>query len=192
MAHKTGPFGNTTCWNNHAFVNAFLVLPDNCAADFGKEKVFYMATRDELYAKFGITAEAAQLFETELGTLLLSVSAIENGWYVTPDPVNARKVLDQIEAHTLGRLLGALKGKVAFDEQLAERFASALKARNRLNHGFYERHNFKIQTDEGRDVMIADLEELHEELIQVWRMASGLTAVMAELVTKLRNDQPTE
>lgn len=26
-----------------------------------------MATRDELYAKFGITAEAVQLFETELG-----------------------------------------------------------------------------------------------------------------------------
>jgi len=95
-----------------------------------------MATRDELYAKFGITAEAAQLFETELGTLLLSVSAIENDWHATPDPVSARKALDQIEAHTLGRLLGVLKGKVAFDEHLAERFASAQKARNRLNHGF--------------------------------------------------------
>ncbi|MFQ1700870.1 hypothetical protein ACJ5NV_09765 [Loktanella agnita] len=147
-----------------------------------------MATRDELYAKFGITAEAAQLFETELGTLLLSVSAIENGWHVKPDRVNARKALDQIEAHTLGRLLGVLKDKVSFDEHLAERFASALKARNRLNHGFYERHNFKIQTDEGRDAMIADLEELHEELFQVWRIASGLTAAMAELVTKLRSD----
>ena len=148
-----------------------------------------MATREELYAKFGITAEAAQLFETELGTLLLSVNAIENGWHVTPDPVNARKALDQIEAQTLGRLLGVLKGKVAFDEHLVERFASALKARNRLNHGFYQRHNFKIQTDEGRDVMIADLEELHEELFQVWRMALALTATMGELVAKLQNDQ---
>lgn len=151
-----------------------------------------MATRDELYAKFGITAEAAQLFETKIGTLLLLVSAIENGWHVTPDPVNARKALDQIEAHTLGRLLGVLKGKVAFDEQLAEQFASALKARNRLNHGFYERHNFKIQTDEGREIMIADLEELHEEFFEAWRIASGLTAAMAELVTKLRSDMPTK
>lgn len=150
-----------------------------------------MATRDELYAKFGITAEVAQLFETELETLLLSVSAIENGWHVTPDPVNARKALDQIEAHTLGRLLGVLKGKVAFDEQLAEQFASALKARNRLNHGFYERHNFKIQTDEGRDIMIADLEELHEELFQVWRIASGLTEATANIVVQLRNKTPT-
>lgn len=148
-----------------------------------------MATRDELYTKFGITAGAAQLFETELGKLLLSISAIENGWYVKPDPVNARKELDQIEAHTLWRLLGVLKGKVPFDEHLAERFASALKARNRLNHGFFERHNFKIQTDEGRDVMIAYLEEPHEELFQVWRFASGLTAAMAELLTKLRTDR---
>ncbi|TNJ46864.1 hypothetical protein [Phaeobacter sp. B1627] len=151
-----------------------------------------IATRDELYAKFGITAEAAQLFETEFGTFVLSVTAIENGWHVTPEPANARKALDQIEAHTLGRLLGVLKGKVAFDEHLAERFASALKARNRLNHGFYERHNIAIQSDEGRDIMVADLEELHEDLLQVWRIASGLTAAMAELVMQLQSEKPTE
>ncbi len=150
-----------------------------------------MATREALYAKFGETAEAAQLFETELGTLLLSLSALENGWHVTPDPVEARKTLDQIEAHTLGRLLGVLKGKISFDEHLAERFASALRARNRLNHGFYERHNFKIQTEEGRDVMIADMEELHEELFQVWRISSGLTEAMANIVIQLRNNPPT-
>jgi hypothetical protein len=151
-----------------------------------------MATREELYAKFGETAEAGQLFETELGTLLLSFSALENGWHVTPDPAEARKTLAQIEAHTLGRLLGALKGKISFDEHLAERFASALRARNRLNHGFYERHNFKIQTDEGRDVMIADLEELHEELLQSWRIVSDLNSAMEEIMAKLRNDFSAE
>lgn len=145
-----------------------------------------MATRDELYAKFGVTAEAAQLFETDLGTLLFSIMALENGWHLAPDPKMARKALDEIEAHTLGRLLGVLKGKVAFDEHLGERFASALIARNRLNHGFYERYNFKIQTDEGRDEMIAALEELHEELFQAWKVASSLTTATAELIAKLR------
>ncbi|WP_374292783.1 hypothetical protein [Paenirhodobacter enshiensis] len=151
-----------------------------------------MATRKELYAKFGETAEAAQLFETELGTLLFVLSALENGWHVTPDPKAARKTLDQIEAHTLGRLLGALKGKIAFDEHLSERFALALNARNRLNHGFYERHSFKIQTEEGRDVMIADLEDLHDELFQSWQLASGLTSSMAEVVAKLRTGSSME
>jgi hypothetical protein len=32
-----------------------------------------MANRDDVYWKFGITAEAAQLLETELGTLILAV-----------------------------------------------------------------------------------------------------------------------
>jgi hypothetical protein len=42
----------------------------------------------------------------------------------------------------------------------------------------------------GRAVMIAYLEELHEELFQVWRIASGLTAAMAELMTKLQKYPP--
>ena len=41
-----------------------------------------VATRDELYAKFGVTAEAAQLFETELGPLILCVRGLEEGWQV--------------------------------------------------------------------------------------------------------------
>ncbi len=147
-----------------------------------------LTTRDELYAKFGITAEAAQLFETELGTLLLAVNALENGWHIVPDPVQARKELNQIEKHTLGRLIGALRGKVDFEADLEDRFASALKARNRLNHGFYERHNFKIQSDEGRDVMFADLEELHQELFQTWQIASAMTDAMSKLVQKLHSN----
>ena len=38
-----------------------------------------MATREEVYAKFGLTAEAAQLFETELGTILLAREGEERG-----------------------------------------------------------------------------------------------------------------
>jgi hypothetical protein len=146
-----------------------------------------LATRDELYAKFGVTAEAAQLFETELGTLLLCARGIEHGWHVEPDPDSARKLLDEIDRFTLGRLLGNIKKCVAVDEGLADRFASALKARNRLFHGFYEKHNFKIQTDEGRDAMIADLEVLHEELFSAWQVASAMTALSTAFVLETRD-----
>ncbi len=145
-----------------------------------------MATRDELYTKFGITAEVAQLFETELGTLLLAVTGLENGWYIAPDPEKARKALDQIEAHTLGRLFGALRGKIEFENDLTDQFASGLKARNQLNHGFFQRHNFKIQTNEGREVMVSNLEELHEELFQAWQVASSMTVAILKLVHKLQ------
>jgi hypothetical protein len=145
-----------------------------------------LATRDELYAKFGITAEAAQLFEVELGSLLLCARAIEQGWNFKADPDKARKLLRDIDRSTLGNLLRSLKKCVGLDDELANRFASALQTRNRLFHRFYESHNFKIQTDEGRDVMMADLEAMHVELFNAWQIASGITATVTESLLKLR------
>ncbi len=136
-----------------------------------------MATRDELYAKFGITAEAAQLFETELGTLILCAQGIENNWHIKPDGEAARKALDDISRSTLGRLLGSLKIHVNLENDLADQFSSALQARNRLFHGFFEKHDFKIQSDEGRDVMVDDLELLHNEIFNAWRTASAMATL---------------
>ena len=106
-----------------------------------------MADRHELYAKYGIAAEAAQLLETELGTLLLCLRALDEGWHITPNGDAAREVLDQIDRSTLGRLLHRLKQHIKIEGDLEERFSSALEARNRLMHGFFERHNFKIETE---------------------------------------------
>lgn len=146
-----------------------------------------MATRDELYAKFGITAEAAQLFETELGTLLLCARGLESGWHIVPDGASGRDLLREIDRSTLGGLLTKLKRHVEIDDDLSARFASALAARNRLNHGFYERHNFKIQTDEGRDVMMADLEALHDELFTAWQLAGAITSLASEVIMRERD-----
>jgi hypothetical protein len=145
-----------------------------------------MATREELYAKFGITAEAAQLFETELGTFLLQLRGMEKGWHIAPDGEQARILFDQVDQSTLGSLLGRLKKHARFDGDLEGQLSSALKARNQLIHGFYERHNFKIQTNEGRDEMIADLERLHTELFQAWQRASAMTTITRELMLQQR------
>ena len=84
-----------------------------------------------MYAKFGVTAEAAELFETDLNTLLLAVHALNEGWHVQPNPEAAQKVADDLDAATLGALLNKLKSTVTFDDGLKDRFASALKTRNR-------------------------------------------------------------
>lgn len=149
-----------------------------------------MAERHELYAKFGIAAEAAQLFETELSTLLLCLRALENGWHVLPDGESAKVALDEIDRRTLGRLLRGLKGQVELTEDLEARFSSALNARNRLTHGFYERHNFKIQTDPGRCEMIADLDLLHAELFNAWQIAGAMTAMISEAILDERGRHP--
>lgn len=143
-----------------------------------------MTTREEIYAKFGVTAEAGQLFETELGTLLLSAQGMMGGWHIIPDPEAGQKLVTEINTHTLGRLLGRIKAIVTFDDDLNESLMSALRARNRLNHGFYERHNFRIETDDGRALMMDDLEQLHTELFTAWQTVSAMTATTLDLLVK--------
>jgi hypothetical protein len=62
--------------------------------------------------------------------------------------------------------------------------SNGLKARNRLFHGFYEKHNFKIDTDEGRDIMMQDLDALHADLLAAYWLASAMTGSMAEILEK--------
>lgn len=152
-----------------------------------------MATREEVYGKFGITAEAGQLFETELGTLLLSAKGMADGWHITPDVKAGRKLAADIDRHTLGQMLKRVKTMVTFEEGLDLLLISALKARNRLNHGFYERHNFRIDTDEGRDLMMDDLEILHTELFDAWRLVSAMTeTTLAFLVDQQKTASPKD
>ena len=143
-----------------------------------------MATRDDVYKKFGFTAEAAQLFETELGTLLLGVQGLKKGWKGQPDPEAASHYLDHINEQTLGRLLRQLKESVGYDAQISALFDNALRARNQLFHGFYLKHNVKIQTDDGRDAMIADLEALHGVLFNAWQIANKMTGLAMRHLSK--------
>jgi hypothetical protein len=124
------------------------------------------------------------LFETEVGTLLLCARGLELGWHIVPDVASAKDLLREIDRSTLGGLLSKLKRHVGLDDELPERFSSALAARNRLNHGFYERHNFKIQADEGCDEMMSDLEALHTELFGAWQLASAMSSLASDVITR--------
>lgn len=130
-----------------------------------------MADRHELYARFGITAEAAQLFESELGTSLLALRGLENDWHIVLAGTAAREVLDHIDRSTLGRVLNDLKRRITIEGDLEQTFSAALRARNRLSHGFFERHNFKIHSEEGARIMIADPDEMHGEFFAAWQLA---------------------
>lgn len=55
-----------------------------------------MATPDEVYRKFGETSEAAQLLETELGTLLLKRKCIDAGLFEDSDPNRATAIYKKV------------------------------------------------------------------------------------------------
>ena len=138
-----------------------------------------MASRVDVYAKFGETAEAAQLFETALGTVLLAAKGHHEGWFDGQKPEKAGAFRQKVDRSTLGSLLKACKRELSFGGGGGyEQFNRGLLARNQLFHGFFEKHGVGIQSEVGRAVMIEDLESLHEELFRCWRVAEGITVAL--------------
>lgn len=139
-----------------------------------------MATLDEVYRKFGEAFEAAQLLETELGTLLLEHKCIDAGLLENSDPVSATAIYDQINKRTLGQLIrsfGSIGDSIGNLEQVLD---DALASRNRMAHSFYLRHNFRRNSDEGRDVMLRDLEMIHENILEAYKAVLLLSGVDIE------------
>ena len=128
-----------------------------------------MATRDEVYKKFGIVSEAAQLLETELGNLLLMHECVEADLIEQPNSEEATEIYKQISKKTLGQLVRAVCKTGESIVSLEQMLNNALKARNSLAHSFFLLHNLRINSDDGRDVMLADLHELHEVVLKAYK-----------------------
>ena len=67
-----------------------------------------MPTLDELYRKFGEVAEAAQLLETELGTIQLCAEGLEHDLFAGDKRELATGIYSKINKSTLGQLLKQL------------------------------------------------------------------------------------
>lgn len=126
-----------------------------------------MPTLIDVYTKFGDAAEAAQLLETQLGNLLLSEAIELHGFKKTQNKALAKKILGDIDKKTLGQLIHALKPSQP-TPKLEELLALALSQRNRLNHSFYRQHNLRRNSEEGRLVMLADLEVIHNNILAAY------------------------
>lgn len=127
-----------------------------------------MPTLEEVFCKFGEVAEAAQLLETELGTVMLHVKGVEHDLYIGDKGELATEIYKQINKSTLGQLLKQVAKPAGFSEDLELLLAKALADRNYLFHSFYRKHNFRKNSDEGRANMLADLETRHQRILDAW------------------------
>lgn len=163
-----------------------------------------MPTLDEVYAKFGQVSEAAQLLETEIGTLLLASrvnnfvsladnptdNALDSPFVV--DSVAARKNLDELDASTLGRLIIAFGKSHARPNQLDELgLSDALKERNRLAHRFYRQHNFRRNSDSGRGIMMQDLESMHDTILKAYKAVILISGIDLDALVAAQSEAPT-
>ena len=146
-----------------------------------------MATIDDVYRKFGEAFEAAQLLETELGTLLLMHKSIDAGLLEHSNPNRATAIYKQINKQTLGQLIRSLDSTGYSIADLEQLFSDALASRNRLTHSFYLQHNFRRNSDDGRDVMLRDLEAIHEDLLEAYKAVLLLSGIdLEKLVAEQR------
>jgi len=144
----------------------------------------FMTTRDDIYHKFGITAEAAQLLELELGTLLISCHGVKKQLWKKEKVPEANEIDKKIDKSTLGMIISEVKKHMAVDDNIEATLAKALKIRNELIHSFYWKHNFKIESDDGRNEMMQDLENMHENLFNAYQLSQAMAQAMLNLVLK--------
>jgi hypothetical protein len=146
-------------------------------------------TLNDVYLKFGFASEAAQLLEAELGNMLLMAGAVDADLIKSPDPSRGAELLSFVNRQTLGQLLKSLDRSTDALSGLEELLQRALKERNRLSHSFYREHNFRRNSEEGRALMMADLESIHETILDAYKEVMRLTGV--DLDTAVLEDFPT-
>ena len=134
----------------------------------------------ELYAEFGIAAEKAQVMEVEAGNAALSYLAL----FVDTDRISPeetamfRSIIEDVNRKTLGAMLNHIKAFASFDDKLIEIVDKALERRNYLTHKFFRSHNFAIQSESGRQAMIAEVKEIQAAL----QLGLGVLNVVTDLL----------
>ena len=142
-----------------------------------------MPSLEDVYQKFGFASEAAQLLETELGTILFVSGAIKQNLIEEQDSDAATALYNSINRKTLGQLLKGVKNATVSVEHLEELLSKALKERNRLAHSFYRQHNFRRNSEDGRQVMLDDLEQIHGLLLEAYKAVMLLSGIDLDKVS---------
>ncbi|MGA2674183.1 MAG: hypothetical protein ABSE99_13255 [Terracidiphilus sp.] len=146
-----------------------------------------MPTLDDVYQKFGMVSEAAQLLETELGTLLFDFGIVQEGLLMPSPEANrarAAEMLDGINRQTLGQLIRSTKRRTDALDRLEPLIGAALEERNRLAHQFYRQHNLRRNSDGGRSIMLDDLESIHDTLIKAYKAVMLLSGTDLDALVK--------
>jgi hypothetical protein len=146
-----------------------------------------MPTLDDVYRKFGEVAEAAQLVETELGSLLFLFGAVDEGLIMPSSEVDRKRavgLLAHVNRQTLGQLIKNTKRHTDALNQLEPLLSEALEERNRLSHHFYRQHNLHTNSDAGRALMLDDLQSIHETLIKAFKALHLLSGIDLDAVTE--------
>jgi hypothetical protein len=130
----------------------------------------------EVYAKFGLAMYQGQVLEHEIVNLL-SWTGINVGELATQEQADVNAVT--LFAKTMGALRMALLKRRLDLGHLDDELMRAVKLRNFLAHGYFRERAAAFMTAEGRDRMIAEL----DQAIEFFREAdAGLTPFTLRII----------
>ena len=129
---------------------------------------------------FGKVFENAQILEYELGTLLLENRFIDEWLFRHPNPKRTDEIHKQINKKTLGYLINRLGQRRDSIQVLKQVLDKAVASRNRLAHSFYLDHTDNSKSDEGRDIILHDLEAIHNDLLEAQKAVFSLSGIDIE------------
>ena len=112
--------------------------------------------------------------------MLFMAGAIDAGLVENTDPARAAELLSFVNRQTLGQLLKSLNRSTDSPNELDDVLRRALAERNRLSHSFYREHNFRRNSEEGRVLMMKDLESIHDVLLDAYKAVMQLSGVDLE------------
>jgi len=122
--------------------------------------------------------------------MLLTIGCVEEDLIKNPDSERATEIYKQINKHTLGQLIKKLGHKTTSISHLEELLAQALIVRNRLAHSFYLRHNLRRNSDDGRAIMMKDMESMHDKLLEAFKAVMLLSGVDLDKPVAEHGDTP--
>ncbi len=112
--------------------------------------------RRETFARFGLAVFHAQCVEREIGVLLATTL---NPEFLRTSPEDRDRFFDSEFAKTLGRLVAGMREKTALAPEIESRLSRAVELRNWLAHRYFWERAGSILTWDGRERMVAELQE---------------------------------
>ena len=114
----------------------------------------------ETYARFGLAAYSAQVFEAGLINLIAIATAYasRSGKPMTIEDVDALN--DELFGHTSGRLVTLLAGIIPSEADHLDACRLAVSERNRLMHRFFREHAQDFLTPSGMQRMVDDADSV--------------------------------
>lgn len=137
----------------------------------------------DLYMEYGLVAEIAQVMEVEAGNLALTFATLAfNPATITHEERQIiQDLIKDVNARTFGDLLKQIRKFGKISEEIKSSVNEALVKRNYLIHKFFRTHNFAIHSEQGRDTMRAELQEISKVLRRAHVILGGMTHTLNEI-----------